>query len=294
VRPNFSGTPAPIFKTVKRDDQTLVLAEVEALRVEFRRLVGRINYRTRRGWMYIGFLVLTLIVFIAVTVFTLSPSEWTSNQQSRFTQMTSLLILLATTIPLGAYFARRYDRQRERVRIARTRQQDVLRRLEQLDEVRGARRRKRRRARRPWAWRIRHPERFSRPSLESMTTAQLEDAADVLGNQVTEERGLHAIAVAHAWITGIVSVLVAFTVTLSGPEYLSALLGGRQWGGAAGPDPLIFWLTLTVGLVALGGLGSHRVTVLLRRARAYQDRLTAMERALWDARVLLRERREEV
>ncbi|MHB8839751.1 MAG: hypothetical protein ACYC7F_12475 [Gemmatimonadaceae bacterium] len=291
-----SSTSSPFRQAPSLDDASLVQHEVEALRVEYRRLVGRINFRTRRGWMFAGLLVLTLVAFVTVAALVLSPSDWASSQQSRFTQMTALLLLSATAIPLGAYFARRYDRQRERVKLARTRQHEVLTRLEQLDEVRGARRRprRRRRSKRSWAWRIAHPAQFSRPPLETMTAAALEDAADQLSGQVAEERGKRAVAYAHAWITGAFTVIIAFSITLAGPEYLSDFLGGRQWGGAAGPDPLVFWLTLTIGLVVFGGLGSHRVTVLLRRAHAYQDRLTAVERALWDARVLLRERREEV
>ena len=294
VKHHLVSPSSPFVGTRNLDDAALVQREVEALRVEYRRLVGRINFRTRRSWLFIALLVLTLVAFIAVGVLVLSPAEWASNQQSRFTQMTSLLILAATAMPLGAYFARRYDRQRERVKIARTRQHEVLSRLAQLDEVRGARRRRRRRTHRSWAWRIAHPQHFSRPPLETMSTAALEETADQLGGQVHEEKRMRALAYAHAWATGILTVVLAFGVTLAGPAYLGDFLGGRQWGGAAGPDPLVFWVTLTIALVLFVGLGAHRVTVLLRRARAYHDRLSAVERALWDARVLLRERREEV
>ena len=275
------------------DDLVLHRHEVEALRVELRRVMGRINFRTRRGWMFVGLLVLTLASVVTMAVFLLSPNDWLSNQRSRFTQMTGLLVLLAVAVPLAAYLARRYDRQRQRVRIAESRRIEILQRLAQLDEA-GGRRRRRRRKRRSWAWRITHPSPFSRPPVESLSTDDLEETADALGNQVLEERAMRALAYAHAGITGGVTVIVAFVVTLSGPEYLSGLLGAGQWGGAAGPDPLVFWATLTLSLVILGGLGSHRVTVLLRHARAYHDRLAAVERTLWDVRVLLRERREKV
>lgn len=246
--------------------------------------------------MFLALLVVTLLAFIAIAVFMLSPTDWAASQQSRFTQMTALLILVVASTPLAAYFARRYDRQRERVKLARTRQHEVLSRLAQLDELGGGARRRRRRHRRKrsWAWRIAHPAPFNRPAIESMATADLEAIADQLGSQLLEERGMRAIAYLHAWITGAATAAVAFGVTLSGPEYLSAFLFGKQWGGAAGPDPLLFWLGLTLLLVIVGGLGSHRVTVLMRRARAYHDRLNAVERTLWDARVLLRERGEKV
>jgi hypothetical protein len=295
VRPSRSSIAAPFLTTPDLDDAALREREVEALRVEYRRLVGRINYRTRRGWMFLVFLLLTLLAFVGVAVFVLSPSDWLGSQQSRFTQMTTLLLLTAAAMPLGGYFARRYDRQRERVRIARTRQQEVLARLSQLDEAGGGGRRRRRRRRQPsWAWRIAHPTTFNRPPLETMAVAELADAADALGSQLAEERAMRALAYAHAGITGAIAIAIAFAVTLSGPQYLSDFLGGRQWGGGVGVDPLIFWLLLTIALVVLGGFGSHRVTVLLRHARAYHDRLRSVERALWDARVLLRERREEV
>jgi hypothetical protein len=280
---------------VDQDDATLKAQEVEALRVEYRRLVGRINFRTRRSWLFLGLLVLTLLMFVAVSAFVLSPSDWAANQQSRFTQMTSLLILVGVAMPLGGYFARRFDRQRERVKLARTRQYEVLSRLAQLDEVgAGARRRRRRRKKQSWSWRVAHPDTFSRPPLENMASGDLEDMADQLGGQVNEERAMRALAYLHAGITGGGAIIIAFVVTLAGPEYLSAFLGGRQWGGSAGMDPLMFWLLMTIVLVVLGGVASHRVTTLVRHARAYHDRLLAVERALWDARVLLRERREEV
>ncbi len=295
MRPRFSSTLGPLLFDQDQDARTLRQREVEALRVEFRRVQGRINFRRRRGWMYVGLLVFTLAAFVTVAAFMLSPSEWGAHQRTRFTQMTALLLLLGIATPLGAYFARRYDRQRERVRIARMRQSEILGRLSQLDEAGGGgRRRQRRRKHHSWAWRIAHPTPFNRPPLETMPHADLEEAADALGSQLHEEQGMRALAYAHAGITGAVAIVVAFVVTLSGPEYLGDLLGGQQWGGSAGPDPLLFWLTLIITLVVLGGFGSHRVTVLLRRARAYHDRLTSVERALWDARALLRQGQEEV
>lgn len=278
-----------------QDDLALRQREVEALRTEYRRLMGRINYRQRRAWIFLALLVLTLTVVATMVVFLLAPDEWIASQQSRFTQMTGLLILVGTATPLGAYFARRYDRQRERVRIARTREQEILKRLSQLDELgTGARRRRRRRSRRSWVWRVAHPVVFNRPPLESMPPAELEDTADILGFQLTEARGMRVLAYLHAGIFGGATIVLAFVVTLSGPTFLSSFLRGGTWSGGGGPDPLLFWLSLTVVLVLLGGIGSHRVTVLLRHARAYQDRLAAIERALWDVRTLLRERREEV
>ncbi len=278
-----------------QDDLALRQREVEALRTEYRRLMGRINYRQRRAWIFLALLVLTLTVVATMVVFLLAPDEWIASQQSRFTQMTGLLILVGTATPLGAYFARRYDRQRERVRIARTREQEILKRLSQLDELgTGARRRRRRRSRRSWVWRVAHPVVFNRPPLEGMSPAELEDTADMLGFQLTEARGMRVLAYLHAGIFGGVTIVLAFVVTLSGPTFLSSFLRGGTWSGGGGPDPLLFWLSLTVVLVLLGGIGSHRVTVLLRHARAYQDRLAAIERALWDVRTLLRERREEV
>jgi len=278
-----------------QDDQALRQHEVESLRTEYRRLMGRINFRQRRAWVFLSLLVLMLTVVASMVVYLLAPDEWIANQQSRFTQMTGLLVLVGTATPLGAYFARRYDRQRERMRIARTRAQEIRKRLSQLDEAgTGARRRRRRRHRRSWAWRVANPSAFVRPPLEAMSPAELEDAADLLDNQRTEARAMRVLAYLHAGIFGVVTLGVAFVVTLSGPTFLSSFLHGRPWSGAAGPDPLMFWLTLTTVLVLLGGAGSHRVTVLLRRARAYQNRLAAIERALWDVRLLLRERREEV
>jgi hypothetical protein len=295
VRFTRSSTSVPFLINQNQDDQALRVHEVEALRVEYRRLVGRINFRTRRGWMFLSLLVLTIIACLAVAMLVLSPSDWRSSQQSRFTQMTTLVLLVGISVSLGAYFARRFDRQRERVRLARTRQQEVLARLAQLDELGvTGRRRRRRRTRRSWAWRVAHPSPFSRPPLESMVTADLEETADQLGGQLQEERAWRALSYLHAWLTGGIAAVFAFVVTLAGPQYLSDFLGGRQWGGGGGPDPLMFWLTLTLVLVVLGGLGTHRVTVLMRRARAYHDRLSAVERALWDARALLRERRQEV
>ena len=116
----------------------------------------------------------------------------------------------------------------------------------------------------------------------------------MLANELTEGRGMRLLAYLHAGIFGLVTLVFAFVVTLSGPAFLTDFLRGGTWSGGGGPDPLLFWLTLTATLVVLGGAGSHRVTVLLRHARAYQDRLADIERALWDVRVLLRERREEV
>lgn len=278
-----------------QDDLALRQREVEALRTEYRRLMGRINYRQRRAWIFLALLVLTLTVVATMVVFLLAPDEWIASQQSRFTQMTGLLILVGTATPIGAYFARRYDRQRERVRIARTREQEILKRLSALDEAgTGARRRRRRRQRRSWGWQVAAPATFSRPALESMSPAELEDAAEQLGNQLTEARGMRLLAYAHAGIASTAAIILAFIITLSGPTFLAHFLRGGTWSSGAGPDPLMFWLMLTAVLVLLGGIGSHRVTVLLRRARAYQDFLSAVERALWDARVLLRERREEV
>jgi hypothetical protein len=127
-----------------------------------------------------------------------------------------------------------------------------------------------------------------------MPPTELEDTADMLANELTEARGLRLLAYLHAGIFGGATLIVAFVVTMSGPAFLSSFLRGGAWSGTAAPDPLMFWLALTMVLVVLGGAGSHRVTVLLRDARGYQDRLAAIERALWDVRVLLRERREEV
>ena len=269
--------------------------EVDALRVENRRVIGRIKFRRRRSWMFMSFLVLTLAVAVTIAAIVLSPEDWARSQQTRFTQMTSLILLLALATPLAGYFAQRYDRQRERVRVACTRQEEILNRLAQLDGLlgKGVRRRRRRRSR-SWAWNIEHPQPFSRPSLESLPPEELDDAAATLGNSLTEGRGLRALAYLHAGITGAVTLGIAFGLALAGPEYLSSFLGGNQWGGTVGPDPLVFWLVLTVVLVLVGGTGSHRVSVLLRRARGHQDRLAAIERALWDARVLVRERREKV
>lgn len=277
-----------------QDDQALRQREVEALRTEYRRLMGRINFRQRRAWIFLALLVFTLVVVATTVVVLLAPDEWIASQQSRFTQMTGLLIIVATATPLGAYFAQRYDRQRERVRIAHTRRHEILKRLSQLDEAGSGARRRRRRHRRSWGWHVSHPETFTRPPLEGMPPAELEDTAEMLGNQLTEARGLRLLAYLHAGIFGGVTLILAFIVTLSGPTFLTSFLSGGSWGGAAGPDPLLFWLTLTIALVLLGGIGSHRITVLMRHARAYQDRLAAIERALWDVRVLLRERREEV
>lgn len=287
-------TTVPLFSP-DEDDLTRRMREVDALRVELRRIGGRLNFRKRRGYMFMGFLVATLMTVLTTAVLMLSPTEWAVSQQSRFTQMTTLIFLLVVATPLAAYFARRYDRQRERVRIATMRQREIIQRLQQLDEAGGGgRRRRRRRKKRSWAWRISHPSTFTRPPLESMSVDELEETADSLGSQLLEERGMRAIAYLHAGLTGGITIVVAFFVTLAGPEYLNSFLGGKAWGGAAGPDPLIFWLTITGVLVVLGGLGSHRVSVLLRHARGYQDRLSSVERALWDVRVLLRERREEV
>lgn len=295
VRPIRSSSTTSFLVSEAEGDQALRQREVEALRTEYRRLMGRINFRQRRAWIFLGLLVLTLTVVAAMVVFLLAPAEWMSSQQSRFTQMTGLLILVASATPLGAYFARRYDRQRERVRIARTREQEILKRLSALDEAgTGARRRRRRRHRRSWSWRVTHPAVFTRPPVETMPPAELADAADLLANELTEARGMRLLAYLHAGIFGLVTLILAFVVTLSGPAFLSNFLRGGTWSGGAGPDPLLFWLTLSIALVLLGGAGSHRVTVLLRHARGYQDRLAAIERALWDVRVLLRKRREEV
>jgi len=269
--------------------------EVEALRVEYRRVMGRINFRRRRGYLFVGLLVLTLALALGIAVLVLSPSDWALNQQTRFTQMSTLIALLAISIPLAGYFARRYDRQRERVKVARMRHKEILARLAQLDGLTGnGVRRRRRRRRHSWAWRIEHPQPFSRPPLESMATEDLEEAAAGLGNSLTEARAMRAAAYVHAGVTGALALVLAFAITLTGPEYLSQFLGGDQWGGAAGVDPLIFWLGLTALLVIVGGVGSHRVSVLMRHVRGYQDRLSSIERALWDARVLVRERREKV
>jgi hypothetical protein len=283
----------PLPFTTDTDELALRKREVEALRVEYRRLEGRIRFRTRRGWLFLALLIVTIVAALGVVIFLLSPASWLGNQQTRFTQMVGLLLVLAATTPLGGYFARRFDRQRQRVKVAEERRHEIRKRFAQLDEA-GGRRRRRRRKRRSWIWRIEHPESFKRPPIETMTLEELEESADGLGAQVLEEQAMRAFAYAHAGITGVLALLVAFVVTLSGPEYLGSLLRGGGAAGGAGPDPLIFWLTLTVTLIVLGGIGSHRVTVLMRRARAYQERLRAVERALWEARVLLRERREEV
>lgn len=291
LRPTY---PFPRHLTSDGDDRAVRLREAEALRVELRRVVGRVNFRRRRGQMFVALLLLTLAAILTVAVFMLSPTEWLISQQSRFTQMITLVFLIIVATPLAAYFAGRYDRQRERVRIARMRQREILQRLAELDDETGQRRRGRRRRKRTWAWHVNHPVPFSRPPLETLAGEALEEAADTLGAALTEEQGLRALAYLHAGITGALTAGFAFVVTLSGPQYLTDFLSGKRWGGAVGPDPLMFWLTLTIGLVIFGGLGTHRVSVLLRRARAYDDRTRAIERALWDARVLLRERREEV
>ncbi|MBI4887388.1 MAG: hypothetical protein HY824_09860 [Acidobacteria bacterium] len=293
MRPIRSSSTTSFLGPEAQDDRALRQREVEALRTEYRRLRGRINFRQRRAGIFLALLVLTLTVVATMVVFLLAPDEWINSQQSRFTQMTGLLILVGTATPLGAYFARRYDRQRERVRIARTREQEILKRLSQLDEA-GGRRRRRRRRRRSCGWRVAHPASFSRPPIETMPPTELEDTADMLANELTEARGLRLLAYLHAGIFGGATLIVAFVVTMSGPAFLSSFLRGGAWSGTAAPDPLMFWLALTMVLVVLGGAGSHRVTVLLRDARGYQDRLAAIERALWDVRVLLRERREEV
>ena len=295
MRPSRSSTTIPLQVFPDEDAHAVMNREVDALRIENRRVTGRINFRKRRGWMFVVLLVLTLTVALTIAVFVLTPTEWALSQQTRFTQMTSLIILLALATPLAGYFAQRYDRQRERVRVARTRQREILNRLAQLDGLlgKGVRRRRRRRSR-SWAWSIAHPEPFSRPPLESLGGEELDEAAATLGNNLTEERGMRALAYLHAGIIGAATLGFAFILTLSGPEYLASFLGGNPWGGSVGPDPLIFWLGLTVLLVLVGGAGSHRVSVLLRHARGYRDRLAAIERALWDARVLVRERREKV
>src|SRR3972149_8810210 len=164
VRPIRSSSTSSFLVPEPQNDQALRQREVEALRTEYRRLTGRINSRQPRPWIFLALLVLTLTVVATMVVILLAPDEWIASQQSRFTQMTGLLILVATATPLGAYFARRYDRQRERVRIARTREQEILKRLSQLDEAgTGARRRRRRHHRRSWAWRGADAAGFSRP-----------------------------------------------------------------------------------------------------------------------------------
>lgn len=295
MRPSRSSTSVPLHLHPDDTDLAVMNREVESLRVEYRRVMGRINFRKRRGYIYVGLLLLTLAAAIGIAVLVLSPSEWALSQQTRFTQMSSLLALLAVSIPLAGYFARRYDRQRERVKVARMRHKEILARLAQLDGLTGnGVRRKRRRRRRSWAWRIEHPQPFARPTLESMATEELDEAAAALGNSLAEARTMRLAAYVHAGVTGAITLVVAFAVTLSGPEYLSRLLGGNQWGGAAGVDPLVFWVGLTILLIVVGGAGSHRVSVLMRHVRGYQDRLASIERALWDARVLVRERREKV
>lgn len=293
VRITRTSTVVP-FITPETDDVALRQREVEALRVEYRRVQGRINFRRRRGRMFVALLVLTVAAALTTAVFMLSPNDWLGSQKSRFTQMTSLLLVMVVSAPLGAYFARRYDRQRERVRIASTRQSEILARLAQLDEMGGRRRRRRRRKSRRWSWRISTPGTFSRPPLESMPVEEIEQTADQLGEQLSEEKTWRAIAYLHAGVTGTVTVIVAFVLVSTGPEFLSSYLSKGASAVQSGPDPLIFWLSLTLGLIVFGGLGSHRVSVLLRHARGYGDRLNAVERALWDARVLLRERREKV
>lgn len=295
MRPSRSSTSIPLHLHPEETDLEVLNREVEALRIEYRRVTGRINFRKRRGYMFVTLLVVTLAAALGIATLVLSPSEWALNEQTRFTQMTSLIALIAISIPLAGYFARRYDRQRERVRVARMRHHEILARLAQLDGLTGSVvRRRRRRRRDSWAWRIAHPQPFSRPPLESMSTEDLEEAAAALGSSLSEARAMRLAAYVHAIVTGALTLFVAFAVTLSGPEYLAKLLGGKQEGGAAGVDPLMFWLGLTVVLVLFGGAGSHRVSVLMRHVRGYQDRLSSIERALWDARVLVRERREEI
>ena len=295
MRSSRSSTFIPLHLHPEDTDLAVLNREVEALRIEYRRVMGRINFRKRRGYMFVTLLVVTLAVALGIAVLVLSPSEWALSEQTRFTQMSSLIALIAVSIPLAGYFARRYDRQRERVRVARMRHQEILARLAQLDGLTGSGvRRKRRRRRGSWAWRIEHPQPFSRPSLESLSPEDLEEAAAALGSSLSEARTMRFVAYVHAIVTGSLALIVAFAVTLSGPEYLARFLGGNQWGGAAGVDPLMFWLGLIVVLVVVGGAGSHRVSVLMRHVRGYQDRLSSIERALWDARVLVRERREKV
>ena len=293
--PSKVSTIVPLQTHPEEDDRAVMNREVDALRVENRRVVGRMNFRKRRGWMFLGFLVLTLGIALTVVVFLLSPSDWASSQGTRFTQMTTLIVVIVLATPLAGYFAQRYDRQRERVRVARHRQQEILHRLAQLDGLlgKGVRRRRRRHAR-SWAWQIEPPQPFDRPLLESMSAEEVEEAASALGNALTEGRGMRALAYLHAAITGAVALGIAFGLTLAGPAYLASFVSGNAWGGTVGPDPLLFWLSLTVVLVIVGGVGTHRVSQLLKHAREYRDRLSSIERALWDARVLVRERREKV
>ncbi len=295
MRPSRTSTIVPLQLHPDEDDHAVMIREVEGLRVEHRRLVGRINFRKRRRFMFGSLLVATLAAAVAVAVMVLTPSEWALSQQTRFTQMSLLLALIVVAIPMAGYFARRYDRQRERVRVARMRQQEILSRLNQLDGLMGLGvRRKRRKHRREWAWRIEQPEPFNRPPLESLSSEDLEEAAAALGHSLTEARALRVVAYVHAGVTAVVAVGIAFGLTLAGPEYLTSFLGGGTAGRGAGVDPLVFWLGLTLLLVVVGGAGSHRVSMLLRHVRGYQDRLASIERALWDARVLVRERREKI
>lgn len=269
--------------------------EVEALRAENRSVTERIDLRKRRGWMFMALLLLTLATTTAIALEVLTSSEWVFSPQTPFTETTTLFVLFTVATPLSGYFALRYNRQRERVRVARARRREIKRRLSQLDGLpgHGLRRRRRHRSRR-WMWDIAEPPSFTRPHLESLGTQQLDEATVRLGTSLTEGRNTHTLAYLHAGLTGGVTLGIVFALTLSGPEYLASFVSGEPWGGTAGPDPLLYWLTLTVVTVLVGGAGSHHVLVLLRRARGHQDRLASIERSLSDALVLARERREEV
>lgn len=276
------------------DDRAVAQREVELLRVELRRLTGRVRFRERRGRVFLGLVGLTLAAFFGLANLVISPAEWTTDERLRFMQMAMLIFMILATMVVAGYFLRRFDRQRERARIGRLRQREILARLSQLDGITGYARRRRRRSRRPsWAWRIANPEPFSRPPLESMSHEELEDAAESLGSKLTEEQGLRVLAFVHVGIIVVITSAVGLGIDLWGPEYFRQLLEGKVEATYA-PDPMLYWLMLVVVLVIVGGVGAHRVSELTRRARVYNDRLRAIERALWDARNLLREHREKV
>ena len=269
--------------------------EVDLLRAENRRVMERIHVRKRRGWMFLALLLLTLAVTIAIALLELTSSYWFFSQQTQGTALVTLLVLLTLATPLAGYLALRLERQVQRVREGRARHREIVHRLARLDGQpgEGLRRRRRRRSRR-WLWNIADPPSFTRPRLESLRTEELLEAASNLGTSFIAGRNMRTVAYMHAGIMGGLTLGIVTALTLSGPTYLASFVGGAPWGGTAEPDPLLYWLALTVVTVLVGGAGSHRVSVLLRRARRHQERLSAIERALGDACALARTGRGQV